>query len=161
MSQNVETRSVVKVQHAANARKVKKVPFVEIHAGRVAGVVSSGSDASRVYVSFIDAGTTNYYCSTNNNRPCGGLRGGPCKHILSMLDEAVLQFGADKVARGLELEVDPTTIVSSGDIMRHVSGSKTKEEASVVFSRFLSYLRYVEYPGSNEPNPEMSWFVVG
>ncbi len=152
---------MLKVQHAANARSVKKVPFVEIHAGRVAGVVSSSSSAERVYVSFIDAGSTNYYCSTNNNRPCGGLRGGPCKHIKAMIKEAVTQYGAPKVARGLGLDADPATLSSGNDIMRHVTGAKTKEEASIVFSRFLSYLRYVEYPETVEPMPEMSWFVVG
>jgi len=154
-------KSVVQVQEAANSRKTKKVPFVEIFGGRVAGVVSSGSDANRVYVSFIDAGTTNYYCSTNNNRPCGGLRGGPCKHIVSMIDEAVVQYGVERVARGLKLSVDTSSMSRGSDILRHVTGAKTKEEASIVFSRFLSYLSYVEYPGSEEPMPEMSWFTVG
>lgn len=156
-----QIKSVVKVQRAANARRTKKVPFVEIFGGRVAGVVSSGSSAERVYVSFVDAGTTNYYCSTNNNRPCGGLRGGPCKHITEMIGEAVTQYGAERVARGLKLGVDTTTLKSSYDIMRHISGAKTKEEASIVFSRFLSYLSYVEYEGTFEPVPEMSWFTVG
>lgn len=154
-------KSVVKVQHAANARKTKKVPFVEIFGGRVAGVVSSGSSAERVYVSFVDAGTLNYYCSTNNNRPCGGLRGGPCKHITAMMDEAVVQYGGERVARGLKLNIDTTKVSRGADIMRHITGAKTKEEASIVFSRFLSYLSYVEYPGSEEPMPEMSWFTIG
>lgn len=161
MSEKHEPRSVARVQHEATSRKLQKVPFVEIYGGRVAGVVSSGSDASRVYVSFIEAGTTNYYCSTNNNRPCGGLRGGPCKHITSMIDEAVTQYGAAKVLKGLRLEVDPSTIRRGGDVLRHVSGGKVKEEASVVFSRFLGYLRQLESPNSASPSPEMSWFVVG
>jgi hypothetical protein len=161
MSDETNAKSVVKVQHPASARKVNKVPYVELHGGRVQGVVSSGSDASRVYVSFFDAGTTNYYCSTNNNRPCGGLRGGPCKHLKSLMDEAVLQYGAPKVGRYLKLGADPASLNSSYDIMRHVTGAKTKEEASLVFSRFLSYLRYVEYEGTPEPMPEMAWFTVG
>ncbi len=159
--EQISDRSVQQVQHEAMSRKLKKVPFVEIHGGRVAGVVSSGSSAERVYVSFIDAGTTNYYCSTNNNRPCGGLRGGPCKHIKSMLDEAVIQYGAAKVLKGLKIEVDPATIHRGSDIVRHLTGSKVKEEASIVFSRFLSYLRQLENPNSVMPSPEMTWFIVG
>jgi hypothetical protein len=161
MTDQLEPRSVARIQHPSLARKVKKVPFVEIHGGRVAGVVSSGSDASRVYVSFIEAGTTNYYCSTNNNRPCGGLRGGPCKHITSMIDEAVLQYGAAKVIKGLKLDVDASTIKRGSDLLRHLTGSKVKEEASIVFSRFLSYLKQLESPNSTQPMPEMTWFVVG
>ena len=161
MTDDMGTTSVVRVQSPANRRKVQKVPFVEIHAGRLAGVVSSGSSAERVYVSFIEAGTTNYYCSTNNNRPCGGLRGGPCKHIKSMVDEAVLQYGGERVARGLGIEADPMTLNSGHDIMRHVHGAKVKEEASVVFSRFLNYLHYVELETVNGPMPEMAWFTVG
>ncbi|MCA9625984.1 MAG: hypothetical protein KC731_43480, partial [Myxococcales bacterium] len=52
----------------ACSRNVKKVPFVELFGGRVQGVVSSGSDVKRVYVSFMEARTGNFYCSTNNNR---------------------------------------------------------------------------------------------
>ncbi|MGK0290957.1 MAG: hypothetical protein ACI86H_002421 [bacterium] len=48
-------------------RNIKKVPFVELFNHRLQGVVSSGSDISRVYVSFFEAETLNYYCSTNNN----------------------------------------------------------------------------------------------
>ena len=146
MSDATQDRSTLKIQHPINARRIHKVPFVELHGGRVAGVVSSGSSSDRVYVSFIDADTTHYYCSTNNNRPCGGLRGGPCKHIDAMMGEAVAQFGAPKVARSLGLDADATTMKSSYDIMRHVTGSKTKEEASVVFSRFLAYLSFVNAP---------------
>lgn len=161
MAQELGTYSVVRVQTATNRRKVQKVPFVEIHAGRLSGVVSSGSSAERVYVSFIESGTTNYYCSTNNNRPCGGLRGGPCKHIKSMVDEAVTQYGAERVARGLGIDADPMTLRSGGDVMRHIHGAKVKEEASVVFSRFLRYLRQVELESVTGPVPEMAWFTVG
>ena len=82
-------------------------------------------------------------------------------HLISMIDEAVVQYGVERVARGLKLNVDTTKLSRGGDILRHVTGAKTKEEASIVFSRFLSYLSYVEYPGSQEPMPEMSWFTVG
>ena len=40
------------------------------------------------------------------------------------------------------------------------AGTEKKEPASEVFSRFLNYLRYLELTNSNQPLPEMSWFVV-
>ena len=41
MSEGAE-RSVVQVQESAKSRKINKVPFVELHHGRLQGVVSSG-----------------------------------------------------------------------------------------------------------------------
>ena len=37
-------RSVIRPRVLPRARKVQKVPFVELYAGRLQGVVSSGSD---------------------------------------------------------------------------------------------------------------------
>ena len=90
--------SVIPTAGLAVDRDVREVPFVELQGGRVQGVVSSGSDPQRVYVSFVESRTGDYYCCTNNNRPCGGLRGAPCKHIPEMVDEAIRQFGAAAVA---------------------------------------------------------------
>lgn len=157
MSEGAE-RSVVQVQESAKSRKINKVPFVELHHGRLQGVVSSGSDIARVYVSFFDAGTMDYSCRTNNNRPCGGLRGGPCKHLVSLLDEAVLQYGSSRVVEFLKVDADPATI-TRGSALTRFSGSKRDEQAGVVFSRFLSYLRYIELEQSEAPMPELAWFV--
>src|SRR4051812_49077188 len=93
-----ERVSVIPAGGRAGPRTVKAVPFVELFSGRLQGVVSSGSDVERVYVAFVEAGSGDYYCCTNNNRPCGGLRGAPCKHIQEMIDEAILQFGGTRVA---------------------------------------------------------------
>lgn len=133
-------------------RKIKKVPFVELFNGRVQGVVSSGSDIKRVYVSFFEAGTFDYYCSTNNNRPCGGLRGSPCKHLRQLMAEAEAQYGADHVTRFMKGD---TSQIKTGSNF----GSIKKEPANEVFSRFLSYLRYLELEPCNHPVPEMEWFV--
>ena len=89
----------------ARPRKLAKVPFVELADGRLQGVVSSGSDIERVYVSSVAAGTYAFACSTNNNRPCGGARGSFCNHIRALINEAVLQYGAERVARYLRLEI--------------------------------------------------------
>src|SRR5579863_5639693 len=86
---------------SAGRRDVKKVPFVELFDNRLQGVVSSGSDIERVYVSYFEVGTLNYCCSTNNNRPCGGLRGSPCNHLRELLHEAIVQSGMDTVLRFL------------------------------------------------------------
>lgn len=135
-------------------RVVKKVPFVEIRDGRVQGVVSSGSDIERVYVSFIELETGNYSCSTNNNRPCGGLRGAPCKHIAEMVEEAVEEHGAESVAAllGLEAGVEPVAHLMS------LKGTQVKDNVAVIFSRFLDYLRLTELKAPQRTLVEMNWF---
>lgn len=143
----------------AGKRNIKKVPFVELFNKRLQGVVSSGSDIRRVYVSFFEAESFDFYCSTNNNRPCGGLRGGSCKHLNSLVSEAVAQYGAEQVARFLKVPADLSQIKKANDILRHLQGSQKKEPANEVFSRFLTYLRYLELDSSKQPVLEMSWFV--
>ncbi|MFC0003596.1 hypothetical protein [Micromonospora siamensis] len=152
-----ERRSTVRVVPPVRARKLAKVPFVELADGRLQGVVSSGSDVERVYVSSIAAGSHAYHCSTNNNRPCGGLRGTPCKHLHALLDEAVLQYGVDRVAR--YLRIDPGDGASTGaDLLTRLDGRHEPSPAAVVFARFLRHLSYLELPASTEPVPELHWF---
>ncbi|GAA2720077.1 hypothetical protein GCM10010439_07160 [Actinocorallia aurantiaca] len=148
-----ERLSTVRVVPPARARKLAKVPFVELADGRLQGVVSSGSDIGRVYVSSISAGDHGYNCRTNNNRPCGGLRGAPCKHLRSLADEAVLQYGLERVARYLRVEV-----AEGGDLVGALDGSPESADAAVVFSRFLRHLAYLEVPGTTVPVPELHWF---
>ncbi len=142
----------------ASRRNLKKVPFIELFNGRVQGVVSSGSDIERVYVSFFEARSLDYYCSTNNNRPCGGLQGYPCKHLQSVLSEAIAQYGIEQVVHYLRIPGDLAQFQHVGDILTR-SGAIKKEPANEVFSRFLNYLRYLELNAANQPLPEMSWFV--
>ncbi|MEQ1569075.1 MAG: hypothetical protein ABMA64_25790 [Myxococcota bacterium] len=144
---------------ADGVRDVDDVPYVELFDGRAQGVVSSGSDPNRVYVSFVAAGTLAFNCSTNNNRPCGGLRGGPCKHIAGLVDEAVAQYGGPAVARYLKIPGDPDTVTAGHDVMRHVRGGQSKVPVSEVFSRFLFDLRFVELDAPEGYCPEMAWFV--
>jgi hypothetical protein len=147
------TRVVLPVQ----PRRLAKVPFVELADGRLQGVVSSGSDIERVYVSSITAGTHAYHCSTNNNRPCGGLRGSPCKHLQALVDEAVLQYGADRVARYLQIDVGDGAS-SAADLLGRLHGRHEPTPAAIVFSRFLRHLAYLELPDTTEPIPELHWF---
>ncbi|HEU5023865.1 MAG TPA: hypothetical protein VFV01_02985 [Spirillospora sp.] len=147
-----ERRSVVRVVRPVRPRKLAKVPFAELAEGRLQGVVSSGSDLARVYVSSIAAGTHDFSCSTNNNRPCGGLGGSSmCKHLRSLVDEAVIQYGLERVARYLKAE-------AGDDLAGSLRGTKASAPAAGVFSRFLRHLSYLEVPGVTEPLPEMHWF---
>jgi hypothetical protein len=144
----------------ARPRKLAKVPFVELADGRLQGVVSSGSDIERVYVSSIGAGDHAYSCSTNNNRPCGGARGRMCKHLEALIDEAILQFGLDRVAR--YLRVDLGAAPGGGpEAIRALHGPASTAgtaAAAPVFSRFLRHLAYLELPPTTAPLPEMHWF---
>ncbi len=144
----------------ARSRNLMKAPFVEMAEGRIQGVVSSGSDIERVYISYFKKDSHNYYCSTNNNRPCGGLRGAPCKHLLNLLDEAVKQYGVKRVINYLGLDLEPESVRKGSDLLRHLNGDKEKEPAATVFSRFLAHLRQLELIGSNKPIPEMNWFIL-
>src|ERR1700733_2821346 len=98
--------------------------------GRLQGVVSSGSDIERVYVSSVAAGSHGLSCSTNNNRPCGGARGDPpCKPLQSLIDEAVLQYGIDRVARYLRVEVE-----TGASLVDALHGTQESAPAAIVFS---------------------------
>lgn len=140
----------------AGKRSLDDIPFVELHGGRVQGVVSSGSDIERVYVSWF-AANGDHGCSTNNNRPCGGLRGSPCKHIVGLIDAAYAQFGADEVARHLAL----TGVGSPRELLAQVHGAERKEPTGPVFARFLDYLGYMAAPPPTGELPELDWFVTG
>jgi len=145
----------------ARPRKLAKVPFVELADGRLQGVVSSGSDIERVYVSSVAAGTYAFACSTNNNRPCGGARGSFCNHIRALINEAVLQYGAERVARYLRVEIADGEPSAQG-ITAGVSATPPRQgdtmAAAPVFSRFLRHLAYLELATTTAPLPEMQWF---
>jgi hypothetical protein len=138
------------------ARDVDTVPYVELINDRLQGVVSSGSDPARVYCAFVEAGG-DHYSSTNNNRPDVGTP----KRIGWLTEEAVRQFGAERVARYLQVPGDPAKVKRAGEIVSALlrSGRRKQEPAGVVFSRFLNYLRFVELQAAPGPVPEMSWFV--
>ncbi|MBH0776496.1 hypothetical protein IT779_09380 [Nocardia sp. NEAU-351] len=149
-----ERASVVRVLPAVAPRKLAKVPFVEMADGRLQGVVSSGSDIARVYVSSISVRDHGLSCSTNNNRPCGGLRGAyPCKHIDALAAEAVLQYGMERVARYLRVAAP-----EGGNLLSALLVTHEPAPAAVVFSRFLRHLAYLERPGAASPIPELQWF---
>jgi hypothetical protein len=156
-----EKSSTARVIPPARPRKLAKVPFVELADGRLQGVVSSGSDIERVYVSSVTAGTYTFACSTNNNRPCGGARDSFCNHIRALIDEGVLQYGTDRVARYLRVEIadgEPSAQgITAAMTTAHPTQGDTKA-AAPVFSRFLRHLAYLELAPTTAPLPEMQWF---
>ncbi|MET9775929.1 hypothetical protein ABZ023_17035 [Streptomyces sp. NPDC006367] len=156
-----ERSSTARVVPAARPRKLAKVPFVELADGRLQGVVSSGSDIGRVYVSSVAAGTYAFSCSTNNNRPCGGARGMFCNHIRALVGEAVLQYGVERVARYLKVEVEAEEPDAQAVTLRMTSARPPQDDSSAaaqVFSRFLRQLTYLELDATTAPLPEMQWF---
>nr|WP_239082452.1 hypothetical protein [Actinoplanes teichomyceticus] len=137
-------------------RKLAKVPFVELADGRLQGVVSSGSDIERVYVSSITAGDHGLSCHTNNNRPCGGLAGGSsaCNHLRALADAAVAQYGPVRVARYLKAE----PAQDGDDLWAGLHPTTAPNRAAEVFSGFLRHLAYLEVEPSTDPLPELHWF---
>jgi hypothetical protein len=150
-----ERRSAASVIAPVEPRKLAKVPFVELAEGRLHGVVSSGSDISRVYVSSITAGEHGLSCNTNNNRPCGGLSGAAaCNHLRALVDAAVAQYGPERVARYLKSEVPSP----GDDLWTGLHPTAAPGHAAEVFSSFLRHLAYLELPSTTEPLPELQWF---
>jgi hypothetical protein len=151
----------MRVLPPARPRKLAKVPFVELADGRLQGVVSSGSDIERVYVSSVEAGDFAFACSTNNNRPCGGARGSFCNHIEAMIGEAVVQYGPERVAR--YLRIDAGSAAPAGDISSLMRTTRppasAAKPAAQVFSRFLRHLAYLELEPTTQPVPELHWFA--
>jgi hypothetical protein len=149
--------SVMRVAPPIRPRKLAKVPFVELAERRLQGVVSSGSDIERVYVSSIASRTHEFSCSTNNNRPCGGAGGSLCNHLRLLVDEAVQQYGADRVARYLGVTLPD----GSEDVLGALHPKPNPSPAAPVFSRFLHHLAHLEIADSTEPLPELHWFPAG
>lgn len=143
-----------------NTRDVADVPYVELHSHRLQGVVSSGSDPARVYVSYFEAETLSFGCSTNNNRPCGGLGGSPCKHLVKLLDEALLQYGAEPVISYLKIPIATDQVRGARSLLVHIRGGVTKAAVSEVFSRFLQDLHFLELAEDAGPAPELGWFPL-
>lgn len=156
-----ERSSLARVLPPARPRKLAKVPFVELADGQLRGVVSSGSDIDRVYVSSVATGTFEFACGTNNNRPCGGARGSFCNHIRALVTEAVLQYGPERVARYLKAgdpgDGDPAvTLLASMTAANPPQGGRAA--TGTTFSRFLRHLAYTEFAPVTAPLPEMQWF---
>lgn len=154
-----EESSSVRVTPSAQPRKLAKVPFVELSDGRIQGIVSSGSDLRRVYVSSVAARTLAFTCRTNNNRPCGGAGGSTCSHIRALVAEGIVQYGAERVARYLRVDI-PDEQDAAAALMTGGPADNQVAVAASVFARFLHELSALERPTITTPIPEMQWFAT-
>ena len=91
--------------------------FSEVTDERVTGVVKSQTDHSLFYACSMDA-RGRYMCCTQNLNRCGGLRGGPCKHLLVLLVglaqgaaiDPALALQWTRATRGKEPALDKTAM---------------------------------------------------
>lgn len=152
-------RSVVKPGHATDFKAPRSVPFVELHDDRIQGVVASSSSNERVYVSYIEAESGNFYCRTNNNRRCGGLRQHGCKHIRKLVEEAMVRLPPESVREYVGLNGNNEDVAGATDIITELDGEEQQGDDSQIFTRFQHYLEDLEREASTEPQPAMAWFV--
>ncbi|MBE1463642.1 hypothetical protein [Kibdelosporangium phytohabitans] len=79
-----------------------------------------------------------------------------------MVTEAVLQYGAERVARYLRVEVAAEEEVTADSILRATWKARPPQgdtsAAAVVFSQFLRHLAYLELAPTTTAVPEMQWF---
>jgi hypothetical protein len=70
-----------------------------------------------------------------------------------------LQYGAERVARYLRVEVEePSTQAITTAMLATRPSHLDALAAASVFSRFLRHLAYLELAATTEPLPEMQWF---
>ena len=94
-------------------KKDKFQLFAEVKDDSLVGIVKSQTDKDLVYSCRL-ASTGAFSCCTQNLRPCGGLRGAICKHLLVLviglakageLDPATVNFWVD-LSRGQQPAID-------------------------------------------------------
>ncbi len=140
-----ESESIgILTQPSSRKSGVKKVPYVEFHDNKIQGVVSSGSSIERVYVCVLDFNKNTFTCHTNNNRPCGGLRGSMCSHLSSLMSNA----------KDIE-EIRNLGLLNNTYNLRQDGSARYSE----VFTRFQERLRFLELDETQQESiPETRWF---
>jgi hypothetical protein len=98
--------------------------FSQIEKDSLVGVVKSQTDATLVYSCWL-ASDGSFSCCTQNLRPCGGLRGSLCKHLL------VLVVGLTRSS-----QLDPATVDE------WVAASRKKKPAIDEELMSATFLRY-------------------
>jgi uncharacterized protein YjbI with pentapeptide repeats len=98
--------------------------FSEVKDDSVVGVVRSQTNPDLVYSCRL-CSDGKFGCCTQNLRPCGGLQGALCKHLL------VLIVGLSKSGK-----LDPATVASWINASRAVKPSLDKEEMTATFLRY-------------------------
>lgn len=102
LNQNVE---LARMQKAGAMLKAERFQlFAEVNDEALVGVVKSQSNPTLVYSCRL-AADGSFGCCTQNLRPCGGLRGALCKHLLVLIVGLAKanQFTFDTVDRWIDL----------------------------------------------------------
>ncbi len=100
--------------------------FAECSDEAVTGIVRSQSSADLAYACRL-ARDGSYHCGTQNQKPCGGLRGGLCKHLL------VLIVGLTRSG-----DLDPATIDGWLDASRSKKAALDRDRLSETFLRYAA-----------------------
>jgi hypothetical protein len=98
--------------------------FVEVKDDSVVGVVNSQTDKDLVYACRL-ADDGSFGCGTQNLKPCGGLQGSLCKHLL------VLIVGLAKAGT-----LDPAKAYDWAETSRAQKPTLDKEAMSETFLRY-------------------------
>ncbi len=115
----------VRMQKAGSMLKAEKFQlFAEVQETGLAGIVKSQSSKELVYSCRLTSNGA-FGCCTQNLRPCGGLRGALCKHLL------VLIVGLAKAG-----ELDPATVNHWVDLSRSQKPAIDEESMSATFLRY-------------------------
>jgi hypothetical protein len=98
--------------------------YAEVTGDHVTGVVKSQTDSSLVYACRLsDQGA--FMCCTQNLRPCGGLRGALCKHLLVLL-----------IGLAQESQLDPGHAHAWAVASRNKKPALDAEEMSATFIKY-------------------------
>jgi uncharacterized protein YjbI with pentapeptide repeats len=122
LNQKVEVERLKKAGSMLKAERFQL--FAEVQDDSLVGIVKSQSSADLVYSCRL-ASTGAFSCCTQNLRPCGGLRGALCKHLL------VLIVGLAKAGR-----LDSATVNHWVDLSRGVRPAIDEEIMSATFLRY-------------------------
>jgi uncharacterized protein YjbI with pentapeptide repeats len=122
LNQKVEVERLKKAGSMLKAERFQL--FAEVQDDSLVGIVKSQSSADLVYSCRL-ASTGAFSCCTQNLRPCGGLRGALCKHLL------VLIIGLAKAGR-----LDSATVNHWVDLSRGVRPAIDEEIMSATFLRY-------------------------
>lgn len=122
LNQKVEVERLNKAGSMLKAERFQL--FAEVQDDSLVGIVKSQSNADLVYSCRL-ASSGAFSCCTQNLRPCGGLRGALCKHLL------VLIIGLAQAGR-----LDSATVNHWIDLSRGVRPAIDEEIMSATFLRY-------------------------
>jgi hypothetical protein len=124
--QNLNNKvELARMQKAGSMLKAERFQlFAEVKDDSIVGVVKSQSSADLVYSCRL-ASDGGFSCCTQNLRPCGGLRGALCKHLL------VLIVGLAKAG-----QLDSATVDHWIDLSRSQKPAIDEDAMSATFLRY-------------------------